>query len=61
MTARWVDPLGGFPGGFARLAADAVTSATPLAKAALGTGIPKLGVTFRKHLGVSAKRAASSS
>jgi Na+-transporting NADH:ubiquinone oxidoreductase subunit B len=42
MTARWVDPLGGFPGGFARFAADAVTSATPIAKAAMGAGVPKL-------------------
>jgi Na+-transporting NADH:ubiquinone oxidoreductase subunit B len=33
MTASWVKPFGGFPGGFGALASDAVTRATPL-----GTG-----------------------
>ena len=33
MTASWLEPFGGFPGGFFALASDAVTKATPL-----GTG-----------------------
>jgi Na+-transporting NADH:ubiquinone oxidoreductase subunit B len=36
LTARWVQPFAGFPGGFARFAADAVSKATPLAVLAGG-------------------------
>jgi Na+-transporting NADH:ubiquinone oxidoreductase subunit B len=36
LTARWVQPLTGFPGGFARFAADAVSQASPLAAMAGG-------------------------
>ena len=39
MTAQWVEPFGGFPGGFGAFASDAVTRATPLAVTAGGQSV----------------------
>jgi Na+-transporting NADH:ubiquinone oxidoreductase subunit B len=58
MTSRWVDPIGGFPGGFARFAADAVTSATPLAKLAQGIGVPKLSLILGNTSGCLGETSA---
>lgn len=44
MTSAWVNNLGGLPGGFSTFASDAVTKATPMAKAAGGAGVPWLSM-----------------
>ena len=46
LTARWVEPFRGFPGGFVRYAADAVSQATPLAQQAAGSGAPGSGAPW---------------
>lgn len=45
MTNNWVNPVGGFPGGFGAFASDAVTSATPLSLMREGTS-PNLLFAF---------------
>ncbi len=44
MTAAWVNPFKGFPGGFGVFASDAVTSATPMMQIAKGAEVSKVSL-----------------
>jgi len=44
MTAEWVNPFKGFPGGFGAFASDAVTSATPMMQIAKGAEVSKVSL-----------------
>ncbi len=46
MTAAWVNPFKGFPGGFGSFAVDTVTKATPMMSMVRDIGVSKLSLFF---------------
>lgn len=58
MTASWVEPLSGYPGGFGSFASDTVTKATPLVLASEGTRVPYSSLFFGNTSGCLGETSA---